>query len=217
VLGANAINEHNVIFDPDGLRVGFARSLCTYDKVHSSHDFATSTNDVPKTPVKTPAKNSADSSAAQKSLPVANSKEDPVVPPAPKTGGNGAMSASALKKMKAKEIETAASLLGALPLQPSEPKPTPPTQHLKGSATAKPVKGSAAAATAKSSQLNSLFPVPLTPVHKENLASLVAIAADSLLSERNINMPCRRVLTMPCNARCDRPPSPEVQALDFGK
>lgn len=46
VLGANAINEHNVIFDPDGLRVGFARSSCRYDKKHSQHDFATSTNAV---------------------------------------------------------------------------------------------------------------------------------------------------------------------------
>jgi len=214
VLGANAINEHNVIFDPDGLRVGFARSLCTYDKVHSSHDFATSTNDVPKTPVKTPAKSS---NAAQKTLPEANNKEQqPVVPAAaPKKGGNGAVSASALKKMKAKEVETATSLLGNLPLQPSEPKPTPPTQHLKGTSTkkpAKPTKGTAA--TVKPSQYNPLFPVPLTPVHKENLASLVAAAADSFVSERNVA--CRRVLTMPCNARCDRPPSPEIQALDFG-
>ena len=214
VLGANAINEHNVIFDPDGLRVGFARSLCTYDKVHSSHDFATSTNDVPKTPVKTPAKSN---NAAQKTLPEANHKEQPVVPAAaPKKGGNGAVSATALKKMKAKEVETAATLLGALPLQPSEPKPTPPMQHLKGSATKNPVKPTkGTAATVKPSQYNPLFPVPLTPVHKENLASLVAAAADSFVSERNVA--CRRVLTMPCNARCDRPPSPEIQALDFGK
>lgn len=32
VLGANFMNKHNVIFDIDGMRVGFARSDCTYQE-----------------------------------------------------------------------------------------------------------------------------------------------------------------------------------------
>lgn len=207
VLGANAINEHNVIFDPDGLRVGFARSLCTYDQEHSSHDFATSTNDVPKTTTKAPvvqAKSPVSSKPAQKGEPAV------AVAPAPKKGGNGAVSASALLKMKAKENATANA---TAPFQATPPAgvrtqlpavATAPTQNN--------LKGTVAVKTAKAS---FLFPVPLTPVYKENLALLVATAAEDLVNAHT--EACRRVLTMPCNARCDRPPSPEVQALDFGK
>lgn len=31
VLGANFMNNHNIIFDPDGERIGFARSHCKYE------------------------------------------------------------------------------------------------------------------------------------------------------------------------------------------
>lgn len=206
VLGANAINEHNVIFDPDGLRVGFARSLCIYDQEHSSHDFATSTNDAPKTTTKAPVvqtKSSVSSKPAQKVEPVA-------VAPTPKKGGNGAVSASALLKMKAKENATAAN--ATAPSQATPPAGVrTPLPAVATAPTQNNLKGTVAVKTAKAS---FLFPVPLTPVYKENLALLVATAAEDLVTART--EACRRVLTMPCNARCDRPPSPEVQALDFG-
>ena len=86
VLGANSINEHNVIFDPDNLRVGFARSRCSYSAAHSSHDFASSTNNVPAAqsnkakaakPAKPPSSPSKSSSSSTSTSSSSNSKNPP--------------------------------------------------------------------------------------------------------------------------------------------
>jgi hypothetical protein len=76
VLGANAINKHNVIFDPDGLRVGFAKSRCAYDKELSRHDFATSTDKKAQTQAKPSSSSSSagGSSSSKNSVPAKKSK-----------------------------------------------------------------------------------------------------------------------------------------------
>ena len=44
VLGANTMNNHYVLFDPEKQVVGFARSNCQYPMPHSKHNFKTSTD-----------------------------------------------------------------------------------------------------------------------------------------------------------------------------
>lgn len=38
VLGANFMNNHNIIFDPDGQRIGFAKSSCKYEHYAGSNN-----------------------------------------------------------------------------------------------------------------------------------------------------------------------------------
>lgn len=188
VLGANAIHEHNVIFDPDGMRVGFARSHCTYDKDHSVHDFATSTN-APTAPA----------GAAIAAPKQQQQAKDKVVAP---------VKEAAVKK---KDSPPAVVPKPPSPAAVSVPKKDAPKAKYKPVSVMKSVT----AAAAPKPGTGMLFPVELTIIQKEALSTLVEAAAEKLINARHA--PCRPVLAMPCNARCDRQPGPESQVLDFGE
>jgi hypothetical protein len=183
VLGANSINEHNVIFDPDGLRVGFARSRCRYDKKHSKHDFATSTNAVGSAPATKP-----DTSQVTKPPPSSATKEkkEPPSPVKPKSGS----SSSEAKKAEA-----------------PKKKPSSPA-----TANKQPAKDAATGATNPSSTAkpsSSLSPtrVPLTPAQQSAMDAVVAASARSFVATRHAA--CKPVLSIPCDARCDHSPFSE--------
>lgn len=179
VLGANAINEHNVIFDPDNMRVGFARSTCSYDKSHARHDFATSTNGAhPPLPPPVNEQSSSTPTKANKA-PSKAARTDPL---------------------------TAASAPSA-----SAPKTT--TKVRKPSTSAG--SGLKAASSASKATTQAASKLNLTPAHKKAVMTVIGRAVDAFMQARHA--PCRPVLAMPCNARCDRMPFSDPMIPDMGK
>jgi hypothetical protein len=175
VLGANSINEHNVIFDPDNLRVGFARSSCRYDKKHSRHDFATSTNAVSSAPKQ-------DNSQPPKPPSPSNPKEKKE----PQTSGKAKSGSSSSEKKNPEETKKKANVMKP----PAKSFPTPVTEANKPSPAATKPTG-------------ALSPTrtPLSPAQQSAMDAVVAASARSFVASRHAA--CKPVLSIPCDARCD--------------
>jgi hypothetical protein len=181
VLGANAINEHNVIFDPDNLRVGFAKSRCSYERQHSRHDFASST--------------SAPVAVAQQPVAPQPPPPSPAKPAPPSKAGSGAAIKNAVKPVTVSRPKPG----------PAPVKPVPAADgNIWDSVDTESTSAAPPAVTSPGTgRIPSLSAakVPLTGQQQDALDTMLQEAAYMFVTSRVL--PCKPTLTIPCSARCD--------------
>ncbi|KAJ1441064.1 aspartic peptidase domain-containing protein [Ochromonadaceae sp. CCMP2298] len=185
VIGANAINEHNVIFDPDGLRVGFAKSRCLYPNEMSSHDFKTSTDGKQYTLPKALSEKEKQEKQDKKDLKVVQ-EQLKVTEARDKIEKDKKDREDKAKKVKKADLERA-------------------EEERKGRARIKPQKAKRQTAAEREATrvfyLKQITPTVLTAQQEEELGDAVKGAVDAFFREKY--QPCRPQLAIPCSARCE--------------